>query len=155
MPLKERVWKRRRGLSRLFHERLRKFERDGAGGQGRKTAFRWGESIVGELVVFITASTQEEALLIGRRLVEKKLAACVTVVPHVTSIFEWEGTVTEERECFMVLKSNADAYPFLEAEVKASHSYDVPEILALPVVRGSRAYLTWLHAAITVPNEPD
>lgn len=106
-------------------------------------------------MVVVTASTHEEALRIGRRLVEKKLVACATVVPNVTSVFEWEGTVTEERECFMVLKSNSDAYPFLEAEVKASHSYEVPEILALPVVRGSSAYLTWLHAAIKVPNEPD
>ena len=109
---------------------------------------------MGELVVLVTASTQEEALLIGRRLVEKKLVACATVVPHVTSIFEWEGTVTEERECFMVLKSNSDAYTALEAEVRAIHSYEVPEILALPVVRGSSAYLTWLHAAVKVPNEP-
>ncbi len=105
-----------------------------------------------ELVVLVTASTQAEALLIGRRLVEKKLAACATVVPNVISIFEWEGKVSEASECFMVLKSHADAYGALEAEVKAHHSYAVPEILALPVVQGSSKYLAWVRAMTTVPD---
>lgn len=109
---------------------------------------------MGELVILVTAPTQDEALTIGRRLVEKKLVACATVVPHVTSIFEWEGTVTEEQEWLMVLKSTADAYPAVEAEVKAGHSYDVPEILALPVAQGSRAYLDWLRAVTKVPDTP-
>ncbi len=107
---------------------------------------------MGELVVLVTASTQAEALLIGRRLVEKKLAACATVVPGVISIFEWEGTVSEASECFMVLKSHTDAYRALEAEVKAHHSYEVPEILALPVAQGSSDYMAWLRAAVTGPD---
>ena len=105
-----------------------------------------------ELVVLVTTSTQAEALLIGRRLIEKRLAACATVVPNVTSIFEWEGNVSEASECFMVLKSHADSYSALEAEVKAHHSYAVPEILALPVVRGSSDYLAWVRAMTTVPD---
>ncbi len=104
---------------------------------------------MGELVVLVTASTQAEALLIGRRLVEKKLVACATVIPNAISIFEWEGKVSEASECFMVLKSHADAYDALEAEVKSLHSYDVPEILALPVVRGSNDYLVWVRAMTT------
>ncbi len=99
-----------------------------------------------ERVVLVTASTQEEARAIGRRLVEKKLAACATVLPNVTSIFEWEGNVSEVSECVMVLKSHAGAYGALEAEVKAHHSYEVPEILALPVVQGSSDYLAWVRA---------
>ena len=62
------------------------------------------------LIVLVTASSQEEALRIGRRVVEKKLAACVTVVPNVTSVFEREGKVCEEHEWLLVMKSNADAY---------------------------------------------
>ena len=107
---------------------------------------------MGTLVVLVTASNQEEALLIGRRVVEKKLAACVTVVPNVISVFEWEGKVCEEREWLLVMKSNADAYEALEAEVKTLHSYDVPEILALPVEKGSSEYLAWVKAMTHVPG---
>ena len=101
---------------------------------------------MGVLVVLVTASSQEEALLIGRHVVEKKLAACVTVVPKVTSIFEWEGTVCEEHEWLLVMKSDADVYDALEAEVKALHGYEVPEILALSVAKGSGEYLAWVKA---------
>ncbi len=101
---------------------------------------------MGVLVVLVTASNQEEALLIGRRVVEKKLAACVTVVPNVTSIFTWEGTVCEEQEWLLVMKSNADVYDALEDEVQTLHSYEVPEILALSVAKGSNEYLAWVKA---------
>ncbi len=107
---------------------------------------------MGVEVVLVTASSQEEALLIGRRVVEKKLAACVTVVPKVISIFEWEGSVCEEHEWLLVMKSNADAFETLEAEVKSLHSYEVPEILALPVVKGSSEYLAWVRAMTHVPG---
>lgn len=108
--------------------------------------------IVGELVVLVTASSREEALRIGRRLVEKKLVACATVVPNVVSIFEWEGSISESSECLMVLKSHDDAYSTLEAEIKSHHSYDVPEILALSVERGSSDYLAWVRSMISVPD---
>lgn len=107
---------------------------------------------MGELVVLVTAASQEEALLIGRRVVGKKLAACVTVVPHVISIFEWEGKVCEDHEWLLVMKSKADAYDALEAEVKALHSYEVPEILALSVAKGSSDYLAWVKAMTHVPD---
>ena len=100
----------------------------------------------GALVVLVTASSQEEALLIGRCVVQKKLAACVTVVPNVTSIFEWEGAVCEEREWLLVMKSHADVYDALESEVKALHSYEVPEIIALSVMTGASEYLAWVKA---------
>lgn len=107
---------------------------------------------MGTLVVLVTASSREEALRIGRRVVEKKLAACVTVVPNVISVFEWEGKVCEEDEWLLVMKSTADAYEALEAEVKTLHSYEVPEILALSVVKGSNDYLAWVKAMTHVPG---
>lgn len=107
---------------------------------------------MGELVVLVTASSQDEALLVGRRVVEKKLAACVTVVPKAISIFEWEGKIHEEHEWVLVMKSNADVYDALEAEVKALHGYEVPEILALSVVKGSSEYLSWVKAMTNVPD---
>ena len=103
-------------------------------------------SIIDVVVVLVTASSQEEALLIGRGVVEKKLAACVTVVPKVISIFEWDGKVCEDHEWLLVMKSNADVYAALEAEVKSLHSYEVPEILALPLAKGSSEYLAWVKA---------
>ena len=106
----------------------------------------------GALVVLVTASSQEEALLIGRGVVQKKLAACVTVVPNVTSIFEWEGTVSEEREWLLVIKSHADVYDALESEVKALHSYEVPEVIALSVTKGSSEYLAWVKAMTRVSD---
>ena len=109
-------------------------------------------SIVGELVILVTASSREEARLLGRRVVKKKLAACVTVVPNVVSIFEWEGKVCEDRECLLVMKSNARVYDALEAEVKALHTYEVPEILALSVVKGSSEYLAWVKAMTNVSD---
>lgn len=106
----------------------------------------------GALVVLVTASSQEEALLIGRSVVQKKLAACVTVVPNVTSIFEWEGTVCEEREWLLVMKSHTDAYDALESEVKALHSYEVPEVIALSVAKGASEYLAWVKAMTSQPG---
>ena len=107
---------------------------------------------MGELVVLVTASSQEEAMLIGHRVVEKRLAACVTVVPKVISIFEWEGNVCEAPEWLLVMKSHVDAYDALEAEVKTLHGYEVPEILALSVVKGSSEYLAWVKAMTHVPD---
>lgn len=107
---------------------------------------------MGTLVVLVTASSQEEARMIGRRVVEKKLAACVTVVPNVISVFEWDGNVCEEHEWLLVMKSNADAYEALEAEVKTLHSYEVPEILALSVEKGSSEYLAWVKAMTHAPG---
>ena len=108
--------------------------------------------IVGAVVVLVTASSRDEALLIGRRVVEKQLAACVTVVPNVVSIFAWEGKVCEEQEWLLVMKSNADVYAALEDEVKTLHSYEVPEILALSVEKGSRDYLAWVRAMTRGPG---
>lgn len=104
------------------------------------------------LVVLVTASSREEALRIGRGVVGKKLAACVTVVPNVISVFEWEGKVCEEDEWLLVMKSTAGAYEALEAEVTTLHSYEVPEILALSVVKGSSEYLAWVKAMTHVPG---
>ena len=101
--------------------------------------------LVDEIVVLVTASSHEEAASLGRIVVEKKLAACVNVIPNVSSIFQWDGKVTQEQECLMILKSRMGIFDNLEATVKANHSYEVPEIIALPVVKGSPEYLEWIQ----------
>ena len=98
-----------------------------------------------EIVVLITAGSEDEARNISRILVGDKLAACVNIVPKVFSLFQWEGKVTEEHECLLIVKSVTEMFDSLVAKVKAVHSYSVPEIIALPIVKGSAEYLTWIR----------
>lgn len=105
------------------------------------------------VVVFVTASSEEEAYRIGQRLVKDKLAACITLLPGVRSLFWWEGKVAEERETLMILKTRGALFPDLVRTVKALHSYQVPEIIALPVKKGSTDYLAWIQAVTNKPKK--
>jgi periplasmic divalent cation tolerance protein len=96
-------------------------------------------------VVFITASSAQEAETIAAALVEKKLAACVNIMPAVQSLFWWEGKLCREQEVFMMAKTKTSLFPKLAAEVKALHSYKVPEIILLPITDGSAEYLQWIE----------
>jgi periplasmic divalent cation tolerance protein len=101
-----------------------------------------------DIVVLITVPGKKEAKTIARGLVERKLAACVNMVPAVDSVFSWKGKTERCREVLLAAKSTGARYAALERFVKASHSYEVPEIIALPIVRGSKDYLEWLHTAV-------
>lgn len=105
------------------------------------------------LVVFVTASSEEEAGRIGKRVVQDKLAACVTILTGVQSLFWWEGRVAEERETLMILKTRASLFPELARVVKALHSYQVPEIIALSVKKGSSDYLAWVSTVTGKPKK--
>jgi len=96
------------------------------------------------IVVLITASSREEADRIARQLVDERLAACVTIVPQVKSLFIWEQKLSQEDEVLMVVKSRRARFAQLAEVVTRLHSYTVPEIIALPIVMGSSAYLRWL-----------
>ena len=100
------------------------------------------------LVVLMTAGSQEEAERIAQALVAEGLAACVNVVPGVTSIYRWEGKVQRDQEWLLVAKSRRDALDRLVERVRALHSYDVPEIIALPLAGGSEPYLRWLDSVV-------
>jgi len=97
------------------------------------------------IVVFITAGSKEEADRIGRTLVEEKLAACTNTVSPIHSVFTWKGKMYEEGEALLIVKSVKHKLDELIYRVKKLHSYEVPEIIALPVVGGSREYLTWVE----------
>lgn len=105
------------------------------------------------IVVFVTASSEEEAGRIGQRLVKDKLAACVTLLPGVRSLFWWEGKVSEERETLMIMKTRSSLFPDLAREVRALHSYQVPEIVALPIKKGSTDYLAWIQTVTSKPKK--
>ena len=96
------------------------------------------------VVVLVTAGDAGEAARIGRTLVEERLAACASVVGPIRSVYRWQGAVEEAAEHLLLVKARADDLPALEARVRALHSYQVPEVLALPVAAGSAAYLAWL-----------
>ena len=99
------------------------------------------------IVVLITAASREEADRIARRLVEDRLAACVTIVPQVRSIFIWEQKLSQEDEVLLLVKSRRARFALLVEAVKRLHSYSVPEIIALPVVMGSTDYIRWVSEA--------
>ncbi len=99
-------------------------------------------------LVLTTMASPEEAARIGRTLVEERLAACVTLVPGVQSIFHWKGVVEESVETLLLLKTGSDRLPALEARLHALHSYRTPEFLVLDVDSGSQRYLDWLQACL-------
>jgi periplasmic divalent cation tolerance protein len=99
------------------------------------------------VVVLVTASSAEEGARLGRALVEERLAACANVIGPIRSIYRWQGAVEEAEERLVVLKARAADVPALETRVRALHSYEVPEVLALPVTAGSAPYLAWLADA--------
>ncbi len=80
----------------------------------------------------------------GRSLVEKRLVACVNMVGPVRSVFLWKGKVEDESERLLLMKTRADRYAELEAAIQELHPYDVPEVIAIPIERGSQAYLSWV-----------
>lgn len=98
----------------------------------------------GCLVVLITVGDPEEARKIADALVDRRKAACVNIVPQVTSIFRWEGNIEDEKESLLVVKTRAELFPELKALVSGIHSYEVPEIIALPIVDGNAEYLEWI-----------
>jgi periplasmic divalent cation tolerance protein len=97
-----------------------------------------------KIVLLSACSTEEEGRRIARKLVEGRLAACVSVTPQVRSFYRWKGAIEETDECLLVIKSSRALFPRLRQELEKEHSYEVPEVLALPVVEGAPNYLNWL-----------
>ena len=97
-----------------------------------------------KIVIFSTCPTAEEAEKVAKTLIEKHLAACVTLIPGARSIYRWQGAIEEASEHLLLIKSRRDLFAQLKEELGSVHSYEVPEILALPVVEGSPAYIDWI-----------
>jgi periplasmic divalent cation tolerance protein len=99
-------------------------------------------------IVYVTASGRREADKIAQALVDEKLAACVTIVPQVVSRYRWQGRIETSKEILLIIKTTSRRYPALEKRVRALHSYEVPEILAVPVIAGNPNYLQWLQKSV-------
>jgi periplasmic divalent cation tolerance protein len=95
-------------------------------------------------IVFVMAGNEAEASTIARALVDERLAACVNLIAPVRSIYRWRGAIEESSECLLLIKTRAAHYAELERRIKQMHSYEVPEIVAAPLVQGSTDYLKWI-----------
>lgn len=98
-----------------------------------------------KIVVFTTCDSPEAAAGLARRLVEARVAACVNIVPGITSVYHWQGKIEEAGEWLLLIKSSRELFEDLQRELAAAHTYEVPEVLALPVIDGSAGYLDWLQ----------
>jgi periplasmic divalent cation tolerance protein len=99
--------------------------------------------------VFTTVEKREEADRIASSVVNRRVAACAQVVGPIRSTYWWKGKVEQAEEWLLMMKTREDLFSALEKEIKAIHSYEVPEIIALPIVAGSASYLQWIDEATT------
>ena len=105
------------------------------------------------IVVFITAPHSEEAARLADMLIGRSLAACVQVLPEMESVYRWQGKIERQKEVLVIAKTTKAKFAELEKEVRSIHSYETPEIVALPLTAGSVPYLEWLNASVT--DEPE
>ena len=101
-----------------------------------------------KIVVLSTCATEEEAGKLAQVLVEARVAACVTMVPAARSVYRWQGAIESAAECLLIIKSSRQLFEPLRAALEKAHAYDVPELLALPVVDGAPAYMRWLEGQL-------
>jgi periplasmic divalent cation tolerance protein len=110
--------------------------------------------MAGYVVVLVTCPTRAVARRIAKRLVGERLAACVNVIAGVESVFWWRGKVDRAREWLLLIKTTAPRFERLKQAVLAAHPYEVPEVIALPVVAGHEPYLKWIQASLQASPRP-
>ena len=103
---------------------------------------------VGEIVVLITTSGKKEAHKIAELLLNKRKAACINIVPEVDSLFWWADKLDSAKESLLIIKTKSSMLHSIVEIVKSIHSYEVPEIIALPIISGSEDYLKWLETTV-------
>jgi periplasmic divalent cation tolerance protein len=103
-------------------------------------------------IILMTTCALADASPIARALVESGTAACVNIVENARSVYRWKGEISEDGEAMLVIKSRRDLFPALSAELRRVHSYEVPELIALPVVEGLEAYLGWIDESLRPPG---
>ena len=101
-----------------------------------------------KILVFTTCDSAAAAETLARHLVETRVAACVNILPKARSVYRWKGVLETADEYVLLIKSRRDLFPSLKAEIEKTHTYEVPEVLALPVEAGSQEYLAWLDQQV-------
>jgi periplasmic divalent cation tolerance protein len=104
--------------------------------------------VTDKIVVLTTCESEEEAARLARHLVDHRLAGCVNIIPGVRSIYRWKDQVEDSAEFVLVIKSRRDVFNKVREAIAQLHSYEIPEVIALPVVDGSDAYLRWLDREV-------
>ena len=99
-------------------------------------------------IVLCTTPDREAAELIANTLVAEKLAACVNILPGVTSVYRWQGAIEQSEELLLVIKTSQTVWPMLVAQIQALHPYELPEIVAVPIKTGEAEYIQWLENSI-------
>ena len=98
------------------------------------------------VIVFMTAPKREEAERLAEIIINERLAACVQILPEITSFYHWQGKIERDSEVLILAKTTIDKFPEMEKVVSENHSYEVPEIVAVPSEAVSAPYLAWLHS---------
>lgn len=104
--------------------------------------------MTGKILVLSTCGSAEEADSIARALVERRLAACVNILPRLRSVYRWKGAVEQASEHLLLIKTTRALFEQLETELRALHSYEVPEIIALDITAGLEPYLAWIDESL-------
>jgi len=99
-------------------------------------------------IVLTTTGSQEEARKMARTLVERRLAACVNIIPQVESVYRWQGKVEDAHEWLLVIKTTGNAFERVRDAIRELHSYDLPECISFSVENGSSAYLDWISESV-------
>ena len=97
-------------------------------------------------VVLVTTGSEAEAETIATALLEERLAACVNILSPIRSLYRWQGKIADDREWLLVIKTRAERFAAVEARVRGLHSYEVPEVIGLPLLAGAADYLDWILA---------
>ena len=97
------------------------------------------------IVIYCTVPNKKEGREIAKKLIEKKLVACVNIVDKIESIFSWDGELCEETEALMIIKTKKELFDKINAMIQGLHSYNVPEVIAIPMVEADEQYLKWIE----------
>lgn len=108
-----------------------------------------------EILVLCTVDTMDLARKIAQALVRERMAACVNIMPGIRSIYEWEEEVCDDRELLLFIKSSDENFELIRKRIRQIHTYDTPEVIAVPLTAGDADYLNWLHAQVKNPAAGD
>jgi periplasmic divalent cation tolerance protein len=100
------------------------------------------------IIVFMTTATRQEAEKITSKLLDQRLIACANITGPVLSLFWWKGKISRENEFLVLMKTKAELFEELAKAIKQMHSYEVPEIIAVPILRGDQSYMEWLNNSL-------
>jgi periplasmic divalent cation tolerance protein len=110
--------------------------------------------MTGSTVVMVSASSQNEAEKIAKDLVERKLAACVSIIPNMRSIYIWEGKVEDSEEYLMIIKTRGELFEQVKEAIQQLHSYKIPEIISLPIAHALEDYVRWINEVTLLSQGP-